>query len=698
MKEACQRFSFADVWRLYEFFRRRSIFPGYNTFYALIMAAVSSSNASRAVELLSDMQDLVASPMQPSLVLYCSVISALGRDKRRASSGRSLAYTLWKDLRGSGLQLDAAAYRAGINACVDVGRLQEARELVQKLIATHRADVDARPFNMLLKGYSRQLTAPGRGGSGPGGVEGGESGGPEATAPTRQQVQLQLQVKNLLSEMRRLDVQPTLHTYNHVIDAFIRAGSLADASAALQDMQAAGFRPDRVAFNTLIKGYCQEAIRARPPPAAASRRTVLQSDAERRAGEEVQEEAEGARPSSPVAAPAAAAAVGQAWGPAVLLQLANVEEALLSMEAVGVSPDEVTFGLVMNVYVELGDLARAKSLLEQAVAAGLATPTHFNTLLKGFGRSSAPEDLEAALAVLEDMAACDVPPSLETYNVLIEAAARQEDVASAVRVFRRISRDGLRPDAFSYASLAKGFLSAHLLEEAVRVVDEALASPSVQLDVPTLCLAVDVYARSARMDQAKRALDAAQQLARSLRAPVPIKAFTPLIFTFAKQRRVEEALEYTRRFLEAGGEADDVLIDILIGLCVRTGEFRRALGLVQAMERSGRVINKEKVRKLMRALDATQRELYGEALGARRPRSASEVSRNDELERFKFWLGLPNSYYGDRESASAGQGPSSSASSPSPTGSEGNSKPSESNGTGRSTRGWGAPRARRAEL
>lgn len=58
-------------------------------------------------------EDLKSAGLQPNKVTYCSLISALGKDKRRGVRSAQLAYELWMELRASGEELDAAAYRIG---------------------------------------------------------------------------------------------------------------------------------------------------------------------------------------------------------------------------------------------------------------------------------------------------------------------------------------------------------------------------------------------------------------------------------------------------------------------------------------------------------------------------------------------------------------------------------------------------------
>ncbi len=51
--------------------------------------------------------------MQPNKVTYCTIISMLGKQRRRGVRALQLAHELWRELLGSGIPLDDAAYRTG---------------------------------------------------------------------------------------------------------------------------------------------------------------------------------------------------------------------------------------------------------------------------------------------------------------------------------------------------------------------------------------------------------------------------------------------------------------------------------------------------------------------------------------------------------------------------------------------------------
>lgn len=249
----------------------------------------------------------------------------------------------------------------------------------------------------------------------------------------------------------------------------------------------------------------------------------------------------------------------------------------------------------------LGDLATARLLFQDSVAAGRANTQILNTLLKGLSRAGDSACLDEAFALMAE--AGNTPgcrPNIESYNLLIDACARQDDVTSAVRIFEQLPSLGLRPDGVTYTTLAKGLSRAWRVAEAAEVCREMLADPAMSPpDLAMANMAADVFSRAGLVEEAERALDVAISLAKDQGLPPPIEAFTPVILSHAKAKRVDAALEYTRRFLQQGGEADDVLIEILVEMCMRTGEFRRAMQLVEAMERSGRPVDRSRFRPLL---------------------------------------------------------------------------------------------------
>lgn len=108
-----------------------------------------------------------------------------------------------------------------MNACISVGRLTEARALIQDM-KQQSIPADIRVFNILLKGYSRR-----------GGV---------AAVP------------GIMQEVAHAGLKPSAVTYNTLIDTYVNAGQLPQARQTCSDALAAG---EHTALNAMHCTGCR---------------------------------------------------------------------------------------------------------------------------------------------------------------------------------------------------------------------------------------------------------------------------------------------------------------------------------------------------------------------------------------------------------------------------------------------------------
>ena len=93
------------------------------------------------------------------------------------------------------------------------------------------------------------------------------------------------------------------------------------------------------------------------------------------------------------------------------------------------------------------------------------------------------------------------------------------------------------------------------------------------------------------------------------------------------------------------------MLNQLVDVCIHVGDYKLAMQAIRAMELSDMMINKERCRKLL-LLQMNKKSETGKAYKSFKnglqkkegPKSAV-AEKNVYLERFKFWLGLPNKYY-----------------------------------------------------
>lgn len=73
--------------------------------------------------------------------------------------------------------------------------------------------------------------------------------------------------------------------------------------------------------------------------------------------------------------------------------------------------------------------------------------------------------------------------------------------------------------------------------------------------------------------------------------------------------------------------------------------FDSLLQLARAMERRGKNVDKARIKRTLEIVIRSRERASKVRAGA----AAASQPRNENLERLKFWLGLPNRYYGGDE-------------------------------------------------
>merc|ERR1719343_1204493 len=100
----------------------------------------------------------------------------------------------------------------------------------------------------------------------------------------------------------------------------------------------------------------------------------------------------------------------------------QAEALVREMEEHKVTPNAVTFNLLMNIYAREGKTSQCLRCLRQMHQDGLkADHVSFNTASKAFARS---DDVLGAETLLKEMKLAGIRPDIVTYNTVIGTCAR----------------------------------------------------------------------------------------------------------------------------------------------------------------------------------------------------------------------------------------------------------------------------------
>jgi pentatricopeptide repeat protein len=243
------------------------------------------------------------------------------------------------------------------------------------------------------------------------------------------------------------------------------------------------------------------------------------------------------------------------------------------------------------------------------------------------------------------MAAQGLSPGLESYTILIDALLELPDPGSAARLFEQLLQQGLQPDGVLLTCLMKLHLASGQPLAAVKAFNQISGSPGAAVDLPAWCALVDALAVSGRMADAEQAAERAADYAAAHALPVQScqAAYGALVKGYFWERRLQPALRAFRRFLQLGGKPHAAMCGQVAQLCAAAGDVRTARQVIRATELVGVPVDRERLEAQMR-----RHQQRRERQQQRRPGPGGDVGPQDSgdgLERWKWWLGLPNKYY-----------------------------------------------------
>ncbi|KAJ1704117.1 hypothetical protein LUZ63_003896 [Rhynchospora breviuscula] len=216
---------------------------------------------------------------------------------------------------------------------------------------------------------------------------------------------------------------PDSFTYNIIIDGYCKKGMVQDACELLKDAVFRGFVPDNVTYGSLINGLCEE------------------GDFKRAVEFLNKSQANGFTPDIFMYNSLIKGLCRQG----LVLQALEV---LHAMPDSGCTPDIHTYNIVINGLCKMGNVTDAIVVLNDCLVQG-----------------SDPEDAYQLFLKLRKEER-GFSPSLNTYNILINAYCCKLNLSMAEKVLSEMMQNGFSPDAYTYHVLIDGTCKTGTVEKA----------------------------------------------------------------------------------------------------------------------------------------------------------------------------------------------------------------------------------------
>merc|ERR1719247_4055931 len=396
------------------------------------------------------------------------------------------AMQVFRKLQSSGVQLNALAYNALLDACVQCGKVNVALQHFKEMKDLGLVDVVS--YNTLLKAYLKQGQI--------------------------------LKARKLLSEMAESDIQANQVTYNEMLNALVTTKDRKEMWALVREMNSIGMRPNSVTCSIILKSLTAHSATDDVRQAMALIDNMHEDmdevlfasviEACVRVGQldllssKLQQYASFGGLAG-LTAPTYGSMI-KAYGRA--RDIERVRELWNEMRRRNVTPTSITLGCMVDALVSNGLPDDAHELVreirDESEFADILNTVIYSTLLKGFAQSRQPAKVQD---VFEEMKAMGIACNTVSYNTMLDANARTGKMDRADELFREMPVFGVSPDVITYSTLVKGYCQAGDIDKGYQVLNEMVTSGVHEPDEILYNSLLDGCAKQHRVDDALKLVE-----------------------------------------------------------------------------------------------------------------------------------------------------------------------------------------------
>ncbi|OAY28032.1 pentatricopeptide repeat-containing protein At3g23020 [Manihot esculenta] len=157
-----------------------------------------------------------------------------------------------------------------------------------------------------------------------------------------------------------------------------------------------------------------------------------------------------------------------------------------------------TYNTLIDTYGKAGQLKEASETFAEMLRKGIVpTTVTFNTMIHICGNHGQLEEVALLMQKMEELRC---PPDTRTYNILISIHAKHNDINMAASYFKRMKEDQLQPDLVSYRTLLYAFSIRHMVDDAEDLVSE-MDEKGLEIDEYTQSALTRMYIEAGKLEK-----------------------------------------------------------------------------------------------------------------------------------------------------------------------------------------------------
>eukprot|EP01018_Ginkgo_biloba_P015597 Gb_36168 [translate_table: standard] len=316
----------------------------------------------------------------------------------------------------------------------------------------------------------------------------------------------------IFPHLDRQEVCADVCTYTRLLQGCIQRKALAEGKQLHAFMNKLGFKPDVVLQNQLLNMYvkCGNVEDARRVFDKMTERNVV------------------------------------SWNAMIAgyVQIEHFEKAVAlfyQMQLIGMNPSRYTLVSILSSCANLSTLEQGKEIHGHVVKAGFVSNVFVESALVDMYAKCGIMDY--ARKVFDRM----FERNSVSWNVMIAGYARNEQFEEALKFFRRMEWEGMKPDEFTFGSILSACADL-LVPKTGKEIHARMIKSTFASDIFALCALVNMYAKCGGIEDARNVFDRMSNR--------DLVSWNAMLAGYAYQGPVEEALEFFQQ-MECGGIKPD---------------------------------------------------------------------------------------------------------------------------------------------
>mmetsp|Transcript_26068 Transcript_26068/g.60224 ORF Transcript_26068/g.60224 Transcript_26068/m.60224 type:complete len:1027 (+) Transcript_26068:157-3237(+) len=451
---------------------------------------------------------------------------------------------------------------AFLEACVECCDAAAARETIDQ--ASKLGIADTVSYNTLLKAYLRA----------------GDFKGAKVT----------------MASMRDIGYPPNCVTYNELLDASF-SSKTGGGWMVLDEMQAAGIQPNHVTCSILLKNVHQK---SKPKDLERTMRvfdaiedevdevllsSLMEACIRAGRGDLLKPRLRKQRSAKKVQIRGAHAYGSLIRGFGYVHDLDGVWAMWREMKTRHIPLSSITLGCMVEALVSNGDphagLELIHEIQEDDKAKTVLNAVIYCSVLKGFSHQ---KKFESAWAVYEEMVQNNIELSIATFNALVDACARSNEMTRVPKLLQDMQTVSIEPNLITYSAIVKGYCQENKLEKALELLATMKQTTAL---VPDEIMYNSLLDGCARQNLYDRGLALVQEMEKEGIAPSNF-TLSILVKLACRTRHLEDAFTRSSSISAKYGFGLNVHVyNNLIQGCIQARNISRAYAVFEKMLHEG---------------------------------------------------------------------------------------------------------------